>query len=389
MKFKFKTILLFFAIITLFLTAYLSAFGQSRTNQLYRPCPGSILQAKVEVLANGDVNISPCPSGKFLINGVETSVTGLANLNGLIGGSQTFGISGANTAGWDSASTTHTLNLPVDGLVWDTEDLRSGKFPISPFNDVNKLNLESPLGYFLSGHNAVSFIHDNWPSSFWVGVTEENVTLFQLGNSYGEQGSGFLYQYDPNEENSRLWADVNYLYFNGMDGNGLELRIGGEARLDGTSVRLGNGSNNALVDTTDSFSLNNADGRFFSASFSDLSIRFGPEGNWAGLSDIYFRNIRTFGIQGQYVTDAGDVTINEPVGVVTFTTGTNQVTVSNSNVAPGAVILLTQQNTDTTCNNFWIETVDSGSFRIRANANCTGEARVAFFHISVLTDMHG
>src|SRR4051812_42015429 len=82
----------------------LACHSQSRTNRLYRPCPRTTTQAKVEVEADGDVNIVPCPSKTFLVNGLPTAITGLANLNGLIGSTQTFSIAGGNMAAWNSAS---------------------------------------------------------------------------------------------------------------------------------------------------------------------------------------------------------------------------------------------------------------------------------------------
>src|SRR5690606_3420876 len=90
------------------------AISQSRTNRLWRPCPDTTQQAKVEIEPDGDINIVPCPLGTFLLNGSPTTPTGLATLNGLVGSSQTFGApTAADTAAWSSAGTEHTLQLPI------------------------------------------------------------------------------------------------------------------------------------------------------------------------------------------------------------------------------------------------------------------------------------
>lgn len=59
--------------------------AQSRTNRIYRPCPSSVLQARVEVQSDGDIDLVPCVGRSVLINGVATSntltVTGSSRTN--------------------------------------------------------------------------------------------------------------------------------------------------------------------------------------------------------------------------------------------------------------------------------------------------------------------
>lgn len=55
--------------------AAVASCAQSRTNRIYRPCPSSVLQARVEVQSDGDIDLVPCVGRSVLINGVATSNT--------------------------------------------------------------------------------------------------------------------------------------------------------------------------------------------------------------------------------------------------------------------------------------------------------------------------
>lgn len=80
------------------------ACGQSRTNRLYRPCPGVGQQARVEINRSGDVDLVPCSGRSLLLNGVPFS-------NG-------FTISGAGRTNYIPYFSSET-NLAKSPLSWD------------------------------------------------------------------------------------------------------------------------------------------------------------------------------------------------------------------------------------------------------------------------------
>lgn len=70
------------------LLAAIPTFGQSRTNRLYRPCPGSTTPAVIEVQRDGDIDMVPCSGRSVLVNGSNIaggvqSVTLAASQNNL------------------------------------------------------------------------------------------------------------------------------------------------------------------------------------------------------------------------------------------------------------------------------------------------------------------
>lgn len=74
----------------------------------------------------------------------------------------------------------------------------------------------------------------------------------------------------------------------------------------------------------------------------------------------------------------GNQTINQMNGAVNFAAGANALTVTNSTVTNGSLIIATAQANDATCA---VKNVvaAAGSFVINMTANCTAETRVAFW----------
>jgi hypothetical protein len=110
------------------------ACGQSRTNRLYRPCPGVGQQARVEINRSGDVDLVPCSGRSLLLNGVPFS-------NG-------FTVSGASRTNYIPYFSSET-NLAKSPFSWDGS--------VYTFNNPTGDSLytmqftPSPLGYFQVG----------------------------------------------------------------------------------------------------------------------------------------------------------------------------------------------------------------------------------------------
>jgi len=66
-----------FLIIALCLAAGLVQGQTSRTNRIFRPCPGSTTPAYVEIQKDGDVNFAPCSGRSVLVNDAALAVSAL------------------------------------------------------------------------------------------------------------------------------------------------------------------------------------------------------------------------------------------------------------------------------------------------------------------------
>jgi len=62
---------LLFAFLLLTSGFSLLATAQSRTNRLYRPCPGSTTPATVSISVSGNITATPCSGGTVVIGGVK------------------------------------------------------------------------------------------------------------------------------------------------------------------------------------------------------------------------------------------------------------------------------------------------------------------------------
>lgn len=124
------------------------ACGQSRTNRLYRPCPGVGQQARVEINRSGDVDLVPCSGRSLLLNGVPFS-------NG-------FTVSGASRTNYIPYFSSET-NLAKSPFSWDGS--------VYTFNNPTGDSLytmqfmPSPTGYFRLGTND-DFQRLNWSFQF-------------------------------------------------------------------------------------------------------------------------------------------------------------------------------------------------------------------------------
>lgn len=94
----------------------------------------------------------------------------------------------------------------------------------------------------------------------------------------------------------------------------------------------------------------------------------------------------SFGVSG---TDAsatpGAATINHPCGRVAVATGQASVTVTNNLVAADSLVFCTLLSTDGTFTNILKVVPAAGSFVITGNATATGNPKIGFFVVKILS----
>ena len=162
------------------------------------PAPDKSVRAEVKITSNGDVDVVPCPNRNLLLRGSLFSggsggSGGVANLNGLVGASQTFAF-GTNgiTPNWVSAGTTHTFNIPL------ASSSSTGLLNPTLFNLFNNKLSGSLSTTYLPRWDGTQLVNSNildTGSALFFGVdTTISGTLstknFNLGNA---TGNGFSY----------------------------------------------------------------------------------------------------------------------------------------------------------------------------------------------------
>lgn len=353
-----RSILLTILAIAVFAVA---CYPQSRTNRLWRPCAGTTSQAKVEIESDGDINIVPCPTSDFLVNGAVTAVTGLSSLNGLIGATQAFGApSAADTAAWSSAGTTHTLQLPITSVSGAS---RTNYFPY--FDAANTL-AKSPFKFQSDVYS-------------WNNAAETSNFDMEL-ETHVTSASGRFWVGDYLQGNSVYVAlDSGNAY---IGGTGIinvgDVQGAGQGTLitvtDSTQeIELNSRGGSTLIGDTDGFFANSThlviDGGSNEFLFEDAN----------NSASVNFTNIlrfdffRTITVGGS----TGNQTINRPSGTVNFAAAASSITVTNSTVNTSSIVFAIARTNDATCA---VKNVvpGVGSFVINMTAACTAETSVGF-----------
>jgi hypothetical protein len=314
------------------------AFGQ-RANTLERRCAGSapvVPFAKVEVQRNGDINIRPCSGRAILLNGSPIA-TGIGTLNGLTASTQIFALGAADTAAFSSATSTHTLNLPITAVSGAS---RTNFFPF--FNAANTF-AKSPF--------------------LW---------------------NGLIYQWNNTALNSEYTMDF---VPNLADG---EFRVGDYTTTPTNFLTLSQSSNAFTVRATSSINLNSVNGVFRAGdinnaanetffSITDSSRTFNFNSN-QDTGVINFTDIGTF-LLNRTITPGGTTgaqIIDKPAGTVNLAASETSISVTNARVSTNSIILVMARTNDATCavKNY---VAAAGSFVINMTAACTAQTSVGFF----------
>lgn len=324
--------------IGLLLFAVQMTHGQSsRTNQIYRPCPGSTTPAKVDVQSGGKIEVKPCTTkgsnGRVTIlssDGLNSTLSEEGASGGLIeivtgAGGVTTSVaesgSGGNielTTGRGGASTVAAGNTSGTG----------GRIELSAGDGGDRTGASGTAG--TGGNIIIDAGRGGTGTGGAANGTAGEIRIGTVNRSQIEIGTA---------NSKTIIGDV------GGTGNATTLTINdeaGEVAIGGNAtLTIGNASPVQFV---------------------------------AGSGPIYLdRTLTTAGT-------TGNVTINKMAGTVNIAAGagTAGVTVTNNSVTANSIVYVTARTNDATCA---VKNVvpAAGSFVLRTTANCTAETSFGFF----------
>lgn len=301
----------------------------------------------------GVLNI-PTPSG----------ASGLTSLNTLTAGTQTFAIGTTGTdPNWVSATSTHTLHIPVmaassvtTGLLSNTTQsipgLKTFTGSLIQFTGVLASNYSTngtatngnfnvPTSASLSHITVAQYEKNSNPVSIRVGIRGSLNTVVTAGDDVAHFLIG------ANDFTEAATATVHPLASN--------FAVLTPTRTNGTAT------------TTD-----------FQTAFID-DAPTGGVNNWsinAGASK--FRGKLTFDSLTTTVGTTGNQTINKPTGTVNIAAAGTTVTVTNSLVTATSIIYCVIRTNDATATGIKNVVPSAGSFVINLNASATAEVSIGF-----------
>lgn len=341
------------------------------------PSPNDQLFSKFILLADGNINAEPCPSGTFNINGVAVVAGGLSG-NGTANfvprylTASTFGNTPFSWNNTDYIFNNTALNAQF------TLDLlpsvaggrfRVGDFLTTPtsFIDLNQttnsltltgisiVDVNSGDGTFRAGDltplgNGTRLTIDDSLHQFrFTDTGATNSATFDLdAGTFSLTDSGVL---------SFLTMDTVASVFNLQATNSLTLNSGIGSIFMGDVNNVANRTKISITDTTSTIFL----GSSTNAGIFDLT---------GVVNTLRQRTITAGGTTGAQ-------TINKPFGTVNFAAAGNDIVVTNNTVTTTSLIFCTVQSLDTTAISCRVTDKAAGSFHIRVPA-ATAETSVAF-----------
>jgi hypothetical protein len=291
-----KKTLAIFALLSIVGLLAVAGSAQSRTNRITRPCAGSATFGRVEVQADGDIDLVPCVGRSVLINGVATS--------------NTLTVSGSSRTNFFPYFSTET-NLAKSPFGWNGTAFSWNNTALNATFGLN-FTPDTSNGNFSVGESGVAFfeLSQNGFAAFVVGAFDISPTSGQASLSLGSSSNAMI----------RGGTRASAVF----DGSTLTASLG-DAQVNG----------NVTV-----FSVNDSTGTFaFTKTANDAIASF------AGVANFQFQRTITAG------GTTGNRTINLPAGTVNFAagTGTAGITVTNSTVTATSIVMAIARTNDTTC----------------------------------------
>ena len=303
---------------------------QSRTNQIYRPCPGTTTPARVSIAASGAITVAPCATlgvaGDIFLTG-SVGKSGTAVAPAADGGAIEIvsGAGGVTTTAGDSGDGGIIQLVTGDGgastvAAGNTSGI-GGNLTIGAGDGGDRTGASGTAG---NGGNVV------------------------INAGAGGQASGGASAGSPGE--IRIGTTVRS---NVEIGKGLSVTTIGDTQGDGNGTLL---------------TIDDAAGDFL---FAGASASFAGGVHVGGGTITIDRTITAIGT-------TGNQTINKLAGTINVAAAAAAVTLTNSFISVNSIILPVVRTADSTCTFIKSVVAGSGSAVITMNAGCTAATSIGF-----------